>query len=175
MNNITKETILYAIEQKILNAKKEKVNLLSEKRDNQEIAKVDANINSFVLIKSELIKENKSNEYHLSKEEELKLLSKMAKVREENIKTYKEQNRNDLLELETNELNILNEFLPKMPSQEELVEFISTKIDEYLASQGEGYTLSMRDMGKIKPIVTSVYSTIDGGMIKDVLMSKINN
>ena len=175
MNNITKETILYAIEQKILNAKKEKVNLLSEKRDNQEIAKVDANINSFVLIKSELIKENKSNEYHLSKEEELKLLSKMAKVREKNINTYKEQNRNDLLELETNELNILNEFLPKTPSHEELVEFISTKIDEYLASQGEGYTLSMRDMGKIKPIVTSVDSTIDGGMIKDVLMSKINN
>jgi len=175
MKNITKETILYAIEQKILNAKNKKVNLLKEKRDNQEIAKVDANINSLVFIKSELIKENKSKEYHLSKEEELKLLSKMAKVREDNIKTYKEQNRNDLLELETNELNILNEFLPKMPTKEELVEFISTKIDEYLASQGEGYSLSMRDMGKIKPIVTSVYNTIDGGMIKDVLMSKINN
>lgn len=173
MNNVTNDTILYAIDEKIAKTKKEKVNLLSADKNNPQITKVDANINSLVLIKSELIKENKSNEYHLSKDDEIHLLSKMAKIREENIETYKKQNRNDLVELESNELNILNEFLPKMPSKEELAEFISTKIDEYLASQGEGYTLSMRDMGKIKPIVTSVYSTIDGGMIKDVLMSKI--
>ena len=174
MNNITNDTILYAIEEKIANAKKEKVIILGKDKNDPQLVKIDANINGLVLIKSELIKENKSNEYHLSKDDEILLLAKMAQIREENIKTYKEQERNDLLELETNELNILNEFLPKMPTKEELTQFISDKIDEYLASQTEGYTLSMRDMGKIKPIITSVYNTVNGELIKDVLMSKIN-
>jgi uncharacterized membrane protein YeiH len=32
----------------------------------------------------------------------------------------------------------------------------------------------MRDMGKIKVLVNDVYPTVNGGIIKDVLMSKIN-
>jgi hypothetical protein len=32
----------------------------------------------------------------------------------------------------------------------------------------------MKDMGKIKPLVTATYPTINGSVIKDVLMTKIN-
>ena len=174
MENISKENVLHEIEIKINDAKKEKVHLLSIDKNHLEIPNVDAKIGSLVLIKSELIKKNKSNEYHLTRQEEILELAKMAKTREENIKTYKDAKRDDLLVQEQLELDILNEFLPKMPTTEELKEFIGNKIDEYLAAQTSDYKLSMKDMGKIKPIINAVYSTVEGGLIKDVLLAKIN-
>lgn len=173
MVNISKESILYEIETKINDAKKEKVNLLSIDKNHPQIAIVDGKINSLVLIKSELIKINKSNEYHLTKQQEIVELAKMAKTREENIKTYTDAKREDLLKQEKIELDTLNEFLPKMPTTEELKTFISNKIDEYLTTQPNDYILSMKDMGKIKPIINAVYNTVDGGLIREVLLTKI--
>ena len=48
-----------------------------------------------------------------------KLLKKMIKQRSESIEIYKKNNRNDLLEIEQGEVNILAEYLPKQLSDEE--------------------------------------------------------
>ena len=42
-----------------------------------------------------------------------KLLKKMIKQRSESIEVYKKSNRNDLLEIEQGEVNVLSEYLPK--------------------------------------------------------------
>lgn len=131
-------------------------------------------IGSLVLIKSELIRENKSKVYHLTVDEEIDILNKMAEKRKDNIKDYSDNGRPELAQAEHNELLVLQEFLPKMPSEEEIKEFISTTIDKYAAEQGSDYALSMKDMGKIKPLVTATYPTINGSVIKDILMTKIN-
>ena len=60
-----------------------------------------------------------------------------------------------------------------MQPQEEIKQFISEKIDEYLVSKEDGYKLSMRDMGEVKKLVNAVYPTVNGGVIKDILMSRI--
>ena len=174
MENVTPENLLYEIEGKLTQAKAEKIRLLSIDKNHQDLEALNARIGSLVLIKSELIRENKNNkEYHLSVDEEISLLNNMAEKRKENVKDYRNNGRPELAEAEQKELEVINEFLPTMPSEGEIKQFISDKIDEYLVSQVEGYKLSMKDMGNIKGIVNATYPTVNGGVIKDVLMSKM--
>ena len=71
-----------------------------------------------------------------------KLLKKMVKQRAESIDIYKKNNRNDLLEVEQNEYNILTEFLPKQLSEEETKKICVEVISTLGAS-------SVKDMGKV--------------------------
>ena len=48
-----------------------------------------------------------------------RLLKKMIKQRSESIEIYKKNNRNDLLQIETQEQKILSTYLPKQLSEEE--------------------------------------------------------
>lgn len=171
---ILEDVILSRIEEKIEEAKKEKIRILGMDKNHPALPSVDAKINSLVLIKSELLRENKNSKvYNLSKDDETILLNKMAEKRIQNVKDYTRVGRLELAEAEQNELEIINEFLPNMPSEEEIKQFISSKIDELLVSKEEGYKLSMRDMGEVKRLVNAVYPTVNGGIIKDVLMSRI--
>ena len=71
-----------------------------------------------------------------------KLLKKMIKQRSESIEVYKKSNRNDLLEIEQGEVNILSEYLPKQLGEEETRKLCSEIIDKTGAS-------SIKDMGKV--------------------------
>ena len=71
-----------------------------------------------------------------------KLLKKMIKQRSESIEVYKKSNRNDLLEIEQGEVNILSEYLPKQLGEEETRKLCSEIIEKSGAS-------SIKDMGKV--------------------------
>ena len=71
-----------------------------------------------------------------------KLLKKMIKQRSESIEVYKKSNRNDLLEIEQGEVNILSEYLPKQLGEEETRKLCSEIIQKTGAS-------SIKDMGKV--------------------------
>lgn len=177
MENITQESLLFEVESKLAQARKEKVQILTnDKKDvnSEAMEALNARISSLVLIKSELIRENKNNNtYHLTKDEEISLLNNMAEKRKQNVRDYARNGRGDLAKADYLEQLVIEEFLPKMPTEDEIKQFISEKIDEYLVSKEEGYKLSMRDMGEVKKLVNAVYPTVNGGVIKDVLMSKI--
>ena len=173
MENVTQETILYKVEARIAAAKEEKIKLLGEHKEDNNL---NAKITSLVLIKSELIRENKNNkEYHLSSDDEIALLSNMAEKRKQNIKDYTRNGRLELAEADAKELALIKEFLPYVPEGKELEDFINSMIDAYLSEQTEGYAPSMKDMGKIKTLVNATYPTVNGGIIKDVLMNRIKN
>ena len=96
-----------------------------------------------------------------------KLLKKMIKQRSESIEVYKKSNRNDLLEIEQREINIISEYLPKQLSEEETKKLCSEIIEKIGAS-------SIKDMGKIMGELKKNYSdTIDfskaGAIIKEAL------
>ena len=98
-----------------------------------------------------------------------KLLKKMVKQRAESIEIYKKNNRNDLLEVEQNEYDILTSFLPKQLSEDE-----TKKICEGLISK-VGAT-SIKDMGKVMGELKKQHSDeIDfakaGPLIKELLNS----
>ncbi len=95
-------------------------------------------IKSLILL--EETKEGFSGE--LSAEDELKVLTKSAKQRKDSAEIYEKQNRTDLLEVELAELAIIQEFLPKALSTEELVQAIKAII----ASSG---ATGPKDMGKV--------------------------
>ena len=71
-----------------------------------------------------------------------KLLKKMIKQRSESIDIYKKNNRNDLLEVEQSEVNILSSYLPKQLGEDETKKLCSEVIQKLGAS-------SIKDMGKV--------------------------
>ena len=71
-----------------------------------------------------------------------KLLKKMIKQRSESIEVYKKSNRNDLLEIEQGEVNVLSEYLPKQLGEEETRKLCSEIMEKSGAS-------SIKDMGKV--------------------------
>lgn len=167
---------LTEIENKLKETMKAKAIAVANKQIKTIIDGLSARLDSLKLIKSELIKENQKDyecaEYKMTEEQEILFLNGMAESRKDNVKKYSDNGRKDLADAEQQELLIIQEFLPKMPTEEEIKVFIGEKIDEYLASQEAGYKLSMRDMGKIKPLVTATYPTVNGKIIQEVLVSK---
>lgn len=123
----------------------------------------------YKLIKSALTKENNNARYVLTEEMEHKVLNSMVKEWKGAIEDYKKGNRQDLIDQRTREISIFNEFLPEQPSEEEMVAFIKSVIEQHIASKGEGYTISMRDMGAIMPLAKEKYPLIDGNLVKNVL------
>ena len=82
----------------------------------------------------------------LSKEEEVKILQILVKQRKESIELYEKGGRNELAEAEQKELEIINNYLPKMMDESDIKSIVKTVIDEVGAT-------SMADMGKIMPEV----------------------
>ena len=96
-----------------------------------------------------------------------KLLKKMIKQRTESIEVYKKGNRNDLLEIEQAEVNVLSEYLPKQLGEEETKQLCSEIINKTGAS-------SIKDMGKVMGELKKNHSdSIDfskaGSIIKEIL------
>ena len=96
-----------------------------------------------------------------------KLLKKMVKQRAESIDIYKKNNRNDLLEIEQNEYDILTGFLPKQLGEEETKKICADLIAKLAAN-------SIKDMGKVMGELKKTHSDeIDfakaGPMIKNLL------
>ena len=82
----------------------------------------------------------------LSKEEEVKILQTLVKQRKESIELYEKGGRNELAEAEQKELEIINNYLPKMMDESDIKSIVKTVIDEVGAT-------SMADVGKIMPEV----------------------
>ena len=80
-----------------------------------------------------------------------KLLKKMIKQRVESIDIYKKNNRQDLLEVEQKEYEILSSFLPKQLSEEE-----TKNICKELAKKLNA--TSIKDMGKVMGVLKKEYS-----------------
>ena len=96
-----------------------------------------------------------------------KLFKKMVKQRAESIEIYKKNNRNDLLEVEQNEYDILTSFLPKQLSEEETKKICADVISKIGAN-------SLKDMGKVMGELKKTHADeIDfskaGSMIKELL------
>ena len=96
-----------------------------------------------------------------------KLLKKMIKQRDESIEIYKKNNRQDLLEIEQKEHEIISAFLPKQLGEEETKKICDEMIKKLNAS-------SIKDMGKVIGLLKKEYSdTLDfskaGAYLKEVL------
>ena len=75
-------------------------------------------------------------------ETEIKVLQKLVKQRKESAEIYKTQNRDDLYQIEVEELEVIEAYLPKQMSHEE----VETYLKGLIARVG---ATSVKDMGKV--------------------------
>ena len=109
-------------------------------------------IKKFILL--EETKEGKTGE--LTSDEEMKLLAKAAKQRKDSADIYRQQNRPDLLDKELAELLVIEEFLPKQLSEEDL----KAKIQEMITRVGAS---APSDMGKVMGIASKELAGLADG------------
>ncbi len=129
------------------------------------------------LIKSELIRasninHNTNKDYLNTNVEEVKVMLKLASDHKEAMEAYKKANNEELYGKEEAELEVIEAFTPKQPTNEEIIAFTKEVIDEYLSTKEDGYTLTIRDMGQIVPKVKEKYPNVDGNLIKNTLIGK---
>ena len=103
----------------------------------------------------------------LSDEEYITVLLRQVKQRQESIELYRNANRHDLADKEQAELEILQEYLPKQLSEEELKDVIEKACQPYLA---EG----MKAMGKvIKSIMDEYKGQVDGKLVSEAVKARL--
>ena len=83
---------------------------------------------------------------NLSIEEEIKILQTLVKQRKESIDLYEKGGRSELVAIEEKEMNLINSYLPKMMSDNNIKDIIKSVIETSGAN-------SISDMGKVMPEV----------------------
>ena len=91
------------------------------------------------------------------------ILKKMIKQRNESCEVYEKAGRNELLENEKKEIEVINTFLPKQLSEEETKKICQDTIKSVGAT-------SMKDMGKIMGTLKSKHAdTLDFSKVSSIL------
>jgi hypothetical protein len=93
----------------------------------------------------------------------MKVLQTAAKQHKESIKLYNQGGRNDLVEKETLELNIVEAYLPSMMTEDAIKLIVVSVIEKTGAA-------SMADFGKVMPqVMKEGAGKIDGGVAQNLL------
>jgi len=87
----------------------------------------------------------------LKEDDEIKLLQKLVKQRKDSLEIYQQQKRTDLAQKEQEEIEVIEKFLPKQLSAEEL----QLEIKKIIAATG---ATSSADMGKVMGAATKKLS-----------------
>ena len=96
------------------------------------------------------------------------ILKKMIKQRNESCEVYKKAGRNELLENETKEIEVINAFLPKQLSEKETKKICADVVKSVGAS-------SMKDMGKVMGVLKSKHSdTLDFSKVSSIIKELLN-
>ena len=110
-----------------------------------------------------LHKTQKSSDGELSQQDEMKILQKLVKQRKDSADIYNSKGRNDLADPELKEAELIQQFLPKALSEDEVKEVVKSIIDE---TGAEG----MKDMGKVMGMSTKkLMGKADGKMISTIV------
>lgn len=82
----------------------------------------------------------------LTEADELKVLQSIAKQHKESITMFRNGGRDDLVEQETNELQIIEQYLPKMMTDKQIKNIVKNAVKETGAQ-------ALSDIGKVMPII----------------------
>ncbi|MCA9445949.1 MAG: GatB/YqeY domain-containing protein [Candidatus Omnitrophica bacterium] len=122
-------------------------------------------------IRSEILKKEKEGKGAPTDEDVVAAISRLLKQRQDSIEQFEKAGRDDLVQGEKAEAEILKEFLPESLSEEE----IDSIIDEVIASTGAA---SAKEMGKVMgPVMGKLKATgklYDGGMVNQKVKAKLS-
>jgi uncharacterized protein YqeY len=105
----------------------------------------------------------------LSDDDVQKLLRSLVKQRRDSIEQYEKAGRQELVDKEKAEIEVIETYLPQAASQDEIEQAVAAAIAETGAT-------SMRDMGKVMKTVQAALAgkNADGKLVSEVVKSKLN-
>jgi uncharacterized protein YqeY len=110
-----------------------------------------------------LLARTAENATEITADFEIKMLQKMAKQRKESAAIYTQQNRPELAEKELAEAEIIEQYLPKQMSEEE----ITVAVKEIITAVG---ATSAKDMGKVMGAASKQFAgKADGRLISEIV------
>jgi uncharacterized protein YqeY len=130
-------------------------------------AKDEAALRGLRAIKAALLLMKTSGNDQITKEDELKMLQKLVKQRQDSLAIFQQQSRADLAEKEMEEIKIIEQFLPKQMTEDE----IKIAIKEIISEVG---ATGIQDIGKVMGVATKkLAGRADGkiisGFTKEIL------
>lgn len=143
--------------------------LMTELREIQkkggDITDAKLELETLKLLKSEIQKvETLPKDQQPKEDVEIYVLNSLVKSHVKAIDAFKASGRKDLAGKEQKELEILNSFLPKLPSDQE----IKAKVDEWKKTNGLS-EIKGPDIGKAMKHFKSLYPNIDGKKLNQIL------
>jgi len=121
-------------------------------------------------VKSEILlaQTESGSKEELTKDKEIKILSKLVKQRKDSAAIFAQQNRNDLAEPELAQAEIISQFLPAQLNESEIEKVV---LDTISKTGAEG----MKDMGKVMGIVSQqLAGKADGKTISNIVKAKLS-
>ena len=110
-------------------------------------------------------KENAGKE--LSEADEIQIIKKMVKQRQESVEQYIAAGRKELADAEQAQINVLETFLPKAASEEDIVRAFDQ------AKEANGWTAEKKNMGLFVKAIKAVLPRADGKMVAQVVQSQL--
>ncbi len=133
------------------------------------LAKDQAQLRGLRAIKAALLvaKTEKGAAEEITEEIETKILQRLIKQRRESADIYRQQNREDLYTVEEEEIEVINQFLPKQLDRAAVESIIS----EVIAQTGAS---SVKDMGKVMGLANKTLAgKADGKLIAEIVKEKL--
>jgi uncharacterized protein YqeY len=130
----------------------------------------DANRTSTLrMVKAAMMNRQIEKGSELDDDDMQKLLRSLVKQRRDSIEQYEKAGRQELVDKEKAEIEVIETYLPQAASPEEIEQAVAAAIAETGAT-------SMRDMGKVMKTVQAALAgkNADGKLVSDVVKAKLN-
>ncbi len=134
------------------------------------LAKDEAALRSLRAVKAAILlaKTSEGAAGELKEDDEIKLLQKLVKQRKDSLEIFQQQNRADLAKKEQEEIAVIEKFLPKQLSAEE----IKAELATIIATTGAS---SPADLGKVMGVATrQLAGKADGKTISALVKELLN-
>jgi uncharacterized protein YqeY len=131
------------------------------------LARDDVRRDALALVLNALRGAEKELQRPLSDDESLQVLQRERKKRVEAIEAYESAGRDEMVEREEQELDVLEEFMPEPLGEVELEEII----DDVIAEVG---ATSIRDLGRVMAdVMPQVSGRADGSVVSQLVREKL--
>lgn len=110
-------------------------------------------------------KENAGKE--LTESDEIQIIKKMVKQRQESVEQYIAAKRQELADAEQAQINVLETFLPKAASEEDIVRAFNA------AKEANGWEAEKKNMGLFVKAIKAALPNADGKMVAQVVQSQL--
>ena len=119
--------------------------------------------NTVTMLRAAIKQREIDEKIELTDEDIIEVIAKQVKQKRDSIEDFKKADRQDLLDITVEEIDILSAYLPEQLTEEEIDEIVKAAIDEVGAN-------SSKDIGKVMgKLMPQVKGKADGGIVNRIV------